>query len=112
MKDCSLSPQGDDNPSAALHSSTYSYCSLSPQGDDNMNLAASLTIAVHCSLSPQGDDNFTFLICFFSARIAAYPRKGTIMFRAMFSTALSKDCSLSPQGDDNGYSRSTFKVII
>ena len=36
-------------------------CSLSPQGDDNLSTMIGVVIILHCSLSPQGDDNVELL---------------------------------------------------
>ena len=55
----------------------------------------------YCSLSPQGDDNRPLAQGSHADRIAAYPRKGTIMRPSFFKSSMSGNCSLSPQGDDN-----------
>ena len=76
-------------------------CSLSPQGDDNFIRKEDYGAAPNCSLSPQGDDNFPLDTLRLCPRIAAYPRKGTITRPCLAGSSHQTDYSLSPQGDDN-----------
>ena len=100
-KNCSLSPQGDDNHMPRYICSTFPIAAYPRKGTITWTLSSRRRRKSLIAAYPRkGTITRRGLVCTDNHAIAAYPRKGTITQDEQ-SNQEHFDCSLSPQGDDN-----------